>query len=95
VLAGIAQVGPYPFVLAGANYARQHGKRGVPAQIISGLVLLEGPYPITASSDYMSTETNNMMSRDLLPHVIRLRYIQPHPIILCNVEGLQTELFIK
>jgi len=61
VLASIAQVGPYPFVLAGANYARQHGKRGVPAQIISGLVLLEGPYPITASSDYMSTETNNMM----------------------------------
>jgi len=32
-------VGPYRFVLAGANYTRQHGKRAVPAQIISGLVI--------------------------------------------------------
>jgi len=38
-LAGGGQVGPYCFVLAGANYTRQHGKRAVPAQIISGLVI--------------------------------------------------------
>jgi len=38
VLAGACQVGPDGFVLAGANYARQHGKRAVPAQIVCGLV---------------------------------------------------------
>ena len=39
VLAGAGQVGPDGFVLAGANYARQHGKRVVSAQIVSGLVI--------------------------------------------------------
>ena len=38
VLVDAGQVGPDGFVLAGANYACQHGKRAVPAQIISGLM---------------------------------------------------------
>ena len=38
VLVDAGQVGPDGFVLAGANYACQHGKRAVPAQIVSGLM---------------------------------------------------------
>ena len=38
VLVDAGQVGPDGFVLAGANYTCQHGKRVVPAQIVSGLM---------------------------------------------------------
>jgi len=32
-------VGPSGFVLEGSKYSRQHGKKAVPAQIVSGLVI--------------------------------------------------------
>jgi len=38
VLVDAGQVGPDGFVLAGANYGRQHGKRTVLAQIFYGPV---------------------------------------------------------
>ena len=40
VLVDAGQVGPDGFVLAGANYACQHGKKAVLAQIVSGLVTM-------------------------------------------------------